>query len=234
MVKCLKVLIGGETSGKMRDAFRRLGHDAISCDLEPSDAPGPHYLGNYWDIAHDDWDLGIFHPTCTFMCNSSSQHIHIEEGRWDKMVASAEDFKRLDELPYPHAIENPIMLGYAQEIIGRGPDQIVQPWWFGHRETKATCWWLKDLWKLRPTNDLGPPLPHERAEWAKCHRAQPGPLRWKERSETKQGMADACAWQWGGGRATGLKAALIRADYEVTSLIGACRGLVDEGRSASL
>ncbi len=159
----MRVIIGGETSGKVRDAFRRLGHDAVSCDFWPTDVPGPHYQGNYWDIARsEEWDLGIFHPTCTFMCNSGVHHLHTEEGRWDKMVESAEDFKRLLELPYPLAVENPIMHGYAKEIIGRHQDQTVQPWMFGHEETKATCFWLNDLPPLRPTNDLGPPPREER------------------------------------------------------------------------
>lgn len=204
----------------MRDAFRRLGHNAISADFHPSDAPGPHYQGNFWDIAHDDWDIGIFHPTCTWMCNSGVRHLHTEEGRWEKMVASAEEFRRIDALPYATAIENPIMHGHAQEIIGRGPDQIVQPWWFGHPETKATCWWLKGLWKLLPTDDLGPPPAHEKEKWAVVHRMPPSALRWKKRSETKQGMAEACARQWGGW-ASGLDAALIRADYQMGKLLGA-------------
>lgn len=219
----LRVIIGGETSGRMRDAFRRLGHDAISCDFLPTDAPGPHYQGNYWDIAQEDWDLGIFHPTCTFMCNSGVRHLHTEKGRWKKMEESAEDFKRLDELPYPHAIENPIMHGYAQAIVGRGPDQIVQPWWFGDRQTKATGWWLHLLWPLRPTRDLGPPPVAERESWALVHRASPGPLRWKVRSLMSMGMANAAAQQWGNGRAVDMKGALVRADYEVTSLTEALR-----------
>lgn len=217
MRRPLKILIGGETSGRMRDAFRRLGHDAISCDLLPSDAPGPHYQGNYWDIAHGDWDMGIFHPTCTYMCNSGVRHLYTEPGRWEKMVRSAEDFRLLDELPYPTAIENPIMHGYAQEIVGRGPDQIVQPWWFGHPETKATGWWLRGLWKLLPTRDLGPPPPRLRETWAVVHRMPPSYDRWKKRSETKQGMADACAEQWG-GRASGVHAAMIRAAYNMDRL----------------
>lgn len=159
----MKVIVGGETSGKVRDAFRRLGHDAISCDLLPTDKNGPHYQGSWWDIAHDEkWDLGLFFPTCTYMCNSGVHHLHTEEGRWDKMVESAEDFRRLFDLPYPIGIENPIMHGYAKEIVGRDQDQVIQPWMFGHPETKATCLWLNGLDRLRPTNDLGPPKPQER------------------------------------------------------------------------
>lgn len=216
----MKVLIGGETSGKTRDAFRKLGHDAVSCDLLPTDVPGPHLQMNYWEAAKRRWDLAIFHPTCTFMCNSGVRWLYEEEGRWEKMVEASEDFARLLELPYPVVCENPVMHGYAARIVGRGPDQIVQPWMFGHEATKATGYWMNDefmkrFWLLRATFDLGPPrTERERKDWAIIHRAPPGLDRWKFRSETFQGIADAMAWQWG-GRVKGLQGSMVRLEHQL-------------------
>jgi hypothetical protein len=158
------------------------------------------------------------------MCNSGVRWLYEEEGRWDKMEESAEDFKRLLELPYPKAVENPVMHGHALEIIGRGPDQIVQPWMFGHKATKATGFWLDRLHLLRPTDDIGPPPQREREAWALVHRAPPGPDRWKFRSETYQGIADAMAWQWGRGFAPGLEGKTIRLDYHMELLRRAIAG----------
>lgn len=228
-MRSLNVLIGMESSGVIRSAFRRLGHNAVSCDFLPSELPGPHLQCDVWDVIHDPWDLGIFHPTCTNMCNSSSKHLYIgkkkengrEENRWGGMEADAEHFRRLDQEPqYPHAIENPIMLPYAKEIIGRGQDQLFQLYHFGHKEMKANCLWLTKLPKLVATTpDWRPPKdPIERRKWAKVHRASPGPDRWKDRSRTRQGPADAMALQWGGW-ATGLQAALIRADQAIIDLM---------------
>lgn len=227
-MRSLRVLIGYESSGITRTAFRRLGHDAVSCDLLATELPGPHYQGNVWDIIRDRWDLGIFHPTCTFMCNSSSKHLYIgkkksggiDPQRWRDMEKSAEEFRELDcDLDYPRAIENPIMLPYPKEIIGRGQDQIVQPYNFGHREMKATCYWLRGLKPLvHTTPDLRPPDdPEERKEWQKVHRATPSANRWRDRSRTYEGIAEAMARQWGGW-ATGLNAALIRAEQAITEV----------------
>lgn len=227
-MRSLNVLIGMESSGVIRSAFRRLGHNAVSCDFLPSELPGPHYQGDVWDIAFDDWDLGIFHPTCTFMCNSSNKHLYIgkkkengrEPERWKKMEISAEEFRRLDQdLDYPRAIENPIMHSHAREIIGRGQDQLFQLYHFGHREMKGTCLWLRKLKPLTHTTPwLKPPSdPEERKKWQKVHRASPGPERWKDRSRTRQGPADAMAAQWGGW-ATGIQAALVRADQAMIDL----------------
>lgn len=122
------------------------------------------------------------------------------------------------------------MHGYAAEIVGRGPDQIVQPWMFGHEATKATGYWMneefmKRFWLLRATHDLGPPRTEkERKRWAVIHRASPGADRWKFRSETFQGIADAMAWQWGGGWARGLQGKLVRLDYQLELLERALRG----------
>lgn len=235
-MRSLNVLIGMESSGVVRSAFRRLGHNAVSCDFLATELPGPHYQGNVWDIIHsapafgvERWDLGIFHPTCTNMCNSGSKHLYIgkkkengpDEERWNAMRRDAEHFRRLDQEPdYPHAIENPIMLPYAKEIIGRGQDQLFQLYHFGHKEMKANCLWLTDLPPLiKTTPDWKPPAdPIERRKWAVVHRASPGPDRWKDRSRTRQGPADAMAAQWGGW-ATGFRAALIRADQAMIDLM---------------
>jgi hypothetical protein len=229
-MRSLNVLIGMESSGVIRSAFRRLGHNAVSCDFLASELPGPHLQCDVFDVAFDRrWDLGIFHPDCTNMCNSSSKHLYIGkkkingryEPRWRKLERDAKQFRRLDqEIPYPHAIENPIMLPYAKEIIGRGQDQLFQLYHFGHKEMKGNCLWLTKLPKLVfTTPDWKPPKdPEERKKWATIHRASPGPDRWKDRSRTRQGPADAMAMQWGGW-ATGIEASLIRADQAIIDLM---------------
>lgn len=181
----MRVLIACEYSGKVRDAFRKLGHDAISCDLLPTETPGPHYRGDVMDILYDGWDMMIAHPPCT--------HLAVSGARWftEKQQEQAEalDFVRLlMDAPIPLiVIENPISI-ISSRI--RKPDQIIQPWQFGHGETKATCLWLKGLPKLQPTNIV-------EGREARIHKMPPGPDRWKKRSETFQGIADAMAAQWG-------------------------------------
>jgi len=182
----MRVLIACEFSGIVRGAFSLLGHDAMSCDLLPSEAPGNHYQGNASDILLDGWDLMIAHPPCT--------HLAVSGARWfkDKLPeqAAALDFVRLLlDAPIPRiALENPVSV-ISTRI--RKPDQIVQPWQFGHGETKATCFWLKGLPALTPTNIV-------EGRDARVHRLPPGPDRWKERSRTCPGIANAMAAQWGG------------------------------------
>jgi site-specific DNA-cytosine methylase len=181
----MKVLIACEYSGTVRDAFIAQGHDAISCDLLPTDAPGPHYQGDVRDILNDGFDLMIAHPPCT--------HLAVSGARWfkDKQKEQAEalDFVRLllnapiDKI----ALENPISI-ISSRI--RKPNQIIQPWQFGHGETKATCLWLKNLPCLVPTNIV-------EGREAKVHRMPPSPDRWKLRSATYKGIAQAMAEQWG-------------------------------------
>jgi len=181
----MKVLIACEYSGTVRDAFIAQGHDAISCDLLPTDAPGPHYQGDVRDILNDGFDLMIAHPPCT--------HLAVSGARWfkDKQEEQAEalDFVRLllsapiDKI----ALENPISI-ISSRI--RKPNQIIQPWQFGHGETKATCLWLKNLPCLTPTDIV-------EGREAKVHRMSPGPNRWKLRSTTYKGIAQAMAEQWG-------------------------------------
>lgn len=184
----LRVLVACEYSGRVRQAFRERGHDAWSCDLyEPAEDGSPwHRVGDAGLIAYEGgWDMMIAHPPCT--------HLAVSGSRWfkDKAEQQAEalDFVRLlMEAPIERiAIENPISV-ISSRI--RKPDQIIQPWQFGHGETKATCLWLKGLPKLTPTNIVS-------GREARVHRMSPGPNRWKERSRTYQGIADAMADQWG-------------------------------------
>lgn len=181
----MRVLIACEYSGTVRDAFIARGHDAWSCDLLPSDRPGPHYQRDVGIVLRDRWDLMIAHPPCT--------HLAVSGARWfkDKLAEQAEALRFVEALmsaPIPMiCIENPVSI-ISSRI--RKPDQIIQPWQFGHGETKATCLWLKRLPKLVPTNIVS-------GREARVHRMPPGPDRWKERSRTYQGIADAMAAQWG-------------------------------------
>ena len=181
----MRVLVACEYSGTVRDAFIARGHDAMSCDLLPTEKPGPHYQGDVFDIIGDGWDLMIAHPPCT--------HLAVSGARWwkDKLNEQAEALWFVAQLmgaPIPRiAIENPVS---KISTAIRKPDQIVQPWQFGHGETKATCLWLKGLPKLVPTKVVP-------GREARIHKMSPGPDRWKERSRTYQGIADAMAAQWG-------------------------------------
>jgi len=181
----MKVLIACEYSGAVRDAFRARGHDALSCDLLPTDAPGPHYQGDVRDVIEQGWDLMIAHPPCT--------HLAVSGARWfkDKLQEQADALafvRLLMDAPVERiAIENPISI-ISSRI--RKPDQIIQPWQFGHGETKATCLWLKNLPPLTPTNVVD-------GREARVHRMAPSPTRWKERSKTYAGIAAAMADQWG-------------------------------------
>lgn len=192
----MRVLVACEYSGIVRDAFNRRGHQAMSCDLLPTDSPGPHYQGDVFDIINDDWDLMIAHPPCTYLCNSGVRWLYKDgervQARWDELQNGARFFQDLlyfTGIP-KICIENPIMHKYAKEIIGRGQTQIIQPWQFGHGETKATCLWLSGLTPLVPTNIVD-------GREARIHKVAPGPDRWKIRSTTYEGIAEAMAEQWG-------------------------------------
>tara|TARA_R110000764_G_scaffold155174_1_gene243002 strand:+ start:126 stop:725 length:600 start_codon:yes stop_codon:yes gene_type:complete len=196
----MKVLIACEYSGRVRDAFIGLGHDAMSCDLLPTDKPGPHYQGDVFDIINDGWDLMIAHPPCTYLSNSGVCHLHKDASRWPKMFEGSAFFKKLLNAPIKKiAIENPIMHGYAKTLIGGiKQSQIVQPWMFGHTEQKAACLWLKGLPMLKEINNVKDEmllLPKNERE--RLHYLPPSPDRWKIRSTTFQGIADAMASQWG-------------------------------------
>lgn len=182
----MKILIGCEFSGIVREAFKAKGHNAWSCDLLPSDIPGNHIQSDIIKVSYTDWwDMMIVFPPCT--------HLAVSGARWfkDKQAeqAAALDFVRLLlNAPIPKiCLENPISI-ISTKI--RKPDQIIQPWMFGHGEVKATCLWLKDLPKLVPTNIVD-------GRYARVHKEGPSPDRWKKRSITYQGIADAMASQWG-------------------------------------
>jgi site-specific DNA-cytosine methylase len=191
----MRVIIGCEYSGVVRDAFRARGHDAWSCDLLPSEVPGNHYQCDIFEVINRGWDLGIFHPPCTDLAVSGARHFAAKkaDGRQD---AALDFVRRLLSLKIPKiALENPVSI-ISSHI--RKPDQIIQPWQFGHPEQKATCLWLKGLPLLKPTNnvyDMMMTLPAKDRE--RVHRMPPGPDRWKERSRTFQGIATAMAEQWG-------------------------------------
>jgi len=182
----MRVLVACEYSGRVRDAFARRGHDVISCDLLPTEVEGPHYIGDVFDIIDQGFDLMVCHPPCT--------HLAVSGARWWKdkdptLQADALEFcLRLMAVNIPRiAMENPI--GKLSSAY-RKPDQIIQPWQFGHGETKATCLWLKGLPKLEPSDIVSGREP-------KVHMMPPGPDRWKERSRTYEGIAEAMADQWG-------------------------------------
>lgn len=181
----MKFLIGCEYSGKVRDALIRRGHNAISCDLLPSETDGPHIIGDILPILTDNFDVLIAFPPCTHLCVSGA--------RWFKHKKEVQDeainfFMALANAPINRiAIENPVGI---MSTRFRKPDQIIQPWQFGHGETKATCLWLKNLPKLSPTKIVEG---RENRIW----KMAPSPNRWKERSRTYDGIAEAIAEQWG-------------------------------------
>lgn len=183
----MNVLIACEYSGRVRDAFSKMGHFAMSCDLLPTEVPGMHYQGDVFDIIDQGWDLMICHPPCTHLAVSGARHFAAK--RESGVQQEALDFvQRLLNAPIKRiALENPISI--ISSVI-RKPDQIIQPWQYGHGETKATCLWLKNLPLLVPTNIVD-------GREARVHRMAPSPDRWKERSRTYQGIADAMAAQWG-------------------------------------
>ena len=182
----LNVLIGCEYSGRVRDAFAKLGVNAWSCDLLESETPGNHYQGDISEIINLGWDLAIFHPPCTDLAVSGARYFKekIADGRQKKALDFV-DFLLNSNIKHI-ALENPISI-ISSKI--RKPNQIIQPWQFGHGETKSTCLWLKNLPNLIPTNIVS-------GREAKIHKMPPSPDRWKNRSRTYQGIANAMALQW--------------------------------------
>jgi len=193
----MKVLIACEYSGKVRDAFIKAGHDAMSCDLLPTDTPGPHYQGDVRDIVGNGWDLMIAHPPCTYLSVSGLHWNKRVPGR-EKLTEDALDFVRalMNQPIEKICIENPVSC-ISTRI--RKPDQIIQPWWFGEDASKKTCLWLKNLPLLVPTNKLPGNDKTRRANQTPSgqNKLGPSPDRWKLRSKTYQGIADAMAQQWG-------------------------------------
>ena len=196
----MRVLIACEYSGVVRDAFIAAGHDAMSCDLLPSEAPGPHYQGDVRDVLGDGWDLMVAHPPCTYL-SVSGMHWTRRGLRDPQLTEDALDFVRLLlAAPVPRiAVENPVSV-ISTRI--RRPDQIIQPWQFGHDASKTTCLWLKNLPALQPTQIVEPRIVNGRKRWANQtdggqNRLSPSPDRWKRRSATYAGIAGAMADQWG-------------------------------------
>ena len=195
----MKILIACEYSGRVREAFRKLGHDAWSCDLLPADDNSPYHItGDVLEQLDKGWDMMIAHPPCTFLSNSGVSWLYKDESRWEKMRDGANFFKALLSADIPLiAVENPIMHKYSVEIIGRRQDQVIQPWMFGHLERKATCLWLKGLPPLKETQNVKEEmLKLPKNVQQRLHYLPPGPDRWKIRSTTYQGIADAMAAQW--------------------------------------
>lgn len=200
----LTVFVGCEFSGVVRRAFKARGHHAISCDLLPAaDGEKRCHIQDDVEIVLKRFlsviDLAIFHPPCTRLANSGNKHLYLgmkkingrDPVKWAEMEAAAQFFRRLWDTKIPRvAIENPVMHGHGQAIVGCGPTQTVQPWQFGHGEIKRTCFWLRGLSPLRPTNIVPGREP-------RVHREPPSPDRWKRRSITYQGIASAMAEQWG-------------------------------------
>jgi len=193
----MKILVACEYSGRVRDAFLQRGHDAMSCDLLPTDVPGPHYEGDVRDILGDGWDLMVAHPPCQFLCSSG---LHWNKRRPERAALTEEalEFVRLLlDAPIPRiALENPI--GCISTRI-RKPDQIIQPWMFGEDASKATCLWLKNLPLLQPENELPGGRKARRANQTASgqNKLSPSPDRWKIRSLTYRGIAEAMANQFG-------------------------------------
>lgn len=211
----MRVLVACEFSGIVRQAFRDAGHNAWSCDVLPAEDGSPYHIrtdveglllgrrhpeadGDDPDGRPHSWDLMIAHPPCTFLANSANKHLYIgmkksngiDPRRWHEMTRAAHFFRELLHAPVPRiAVENPIMLEAVQRV-GRKPDQIIQPWQFGHGEIKATCLWLKNLPPLQPTQIVDGRKP-------RVHHEPPSADRWKNRSRTLPGIAAAMATQWG-------------------------------------
>ncbi|QCP88132.1 hypothetical protein EYE35_21185 [Cereibacter sphaeroides] len=211
MADTLRILIGCETSGVMRRAFAARGHDVWSCDLLPAeDRSNRHIVGDVRDHLADGWDLLIVaHPPCTRLCNSGVRWLHepppgrTRDEMWAELDEGAALFAACWQAPVPRiAVENPVMHRHARERLPADlpRPQIVQPWWFGEHAFKATGFYLRGLPQLTATNRLTPPRPgtEEHKRWSAVHRAPPAPDRWKFRSRTFAGVAEACADQWGG------------------------------------
>lgn len=210
----MRVLVGCEFSGIVRQAFRDKGHDAWSCDILPAEDNSPfHYQCDVISLLNEVWDLGIFHPPCTYLTNAGVRHLHENVASKNGVKAKIHGQARMREMEKAcHffntlynanidkvCIENPIPHKYAKFYIG-DYTQLLQPWQFGEKQTKAVCLWLRGLPKLKPTKIVGPPpkimSPEEKRSWHKVHYMSPGKNRWKERSRFFHGIAKAMSEQW--------------------------------------
>lgn len=195
----MRALIACEFSGIVRDAFAARGHEAWSCDLLPSERPGKHIQADFRKVIQESWDFVGYHYECRVMANSGVRWLYTKPGRWKELREAAEIFNLTIRDTRPGYAENSIMHCHAKKLIDREQDQVIQPWHHGEPYFKATCLWLRGIPPLRETNKLNPPVKGtpEHKVWSAVHRASPGPNRWKERSRTLQGIADAMAKQWG-------------------------------------
>jgi len=195
----MKVLITCEFSGRVREAFRKRGHNAWSCDYLDTEIPGQHIKADFRKVIQDTWDFVGYHYECRVMANSGVRWLYEINGRWVELDEATEIFNitlRDTRLGYS---ENPIQHKHTKQRIDREQDQIIQPWQFGEPYFKATCLWLRNIPKLKPTNILDKPIKgtEEYKKWSMIHRESPGVERWKNRSRTFPGIADAFATQWG-------------------------------------
>lgn len=195
----MKILVACEFSGVVREAFRKRGHDAWSCDLLDTEIPSEYHIkGDVRKILYEDWDMMIGHPDCTYMTNSGVCWLHKDNSRWQMLEQACSFFNLLKQAPIEKiCLENPIPHKYARKEIG-DYTHIIQPYMFGHPERKATCLWLKNIPKLVSTNNVYEDmkkLPKSQAQ--RIHYASPGSDRWKVRSRTFPGIAEAMALQWG-------------------------------------
>lgn len=196
----MRVLVACEYSGTVRDAFTRGGHDAMSCDLLPSETAGEHYQGSVLDLMDEPFDLVIAHPPCTYLANSGVHWLDKSTQRWRDLFDGAEFFARMWDFNAPRiAVENPIQHKFAIKIHGKGkPDQYVQPYEFGTPETKRTGLWLVNLPPLIATDDVRGAMANlPRSQTERVWRMPPGPDRQKERARFPLGIAEAMASQWG-------------------------------------
>lgn len=188
MTRPLRVLVGCEMSGRVRDAFIAAGHDAVSCDIVPSVSDsGPHIVGDVREVLHDGWDLGIFHPPCTYLAKVSAPALSRDPERKRHLIKAVDFFLDCLNAPIPRvAVENPGMLGVAMRLIGERPAQWIEPHQFGHPFTKKTGLWLRNLPPLNPTDLVEP----SHGSWTERAR------RAADRSLTFPGIASAMADQW--------------------------------------
>jgi hypothetical protein len=212
----MKVLIACERSGIVRDAFIALGHNAMSCDLFPTERPGPHHQGDVRPLLRERWDLVIAHPVCRYLTNAGARHLYVGRKRYnddgaesrlcsERVIGAAEGADFFNECLNANAdmvaVENPVMHWLAKSLT-RSKDitQTIQPWWFGDETFKATAFRLRGLPPLAATNKLNPPKAgtDEHKAWSWVHRMPPGPDRERLRSQTQPGIAIALALQWGG------------------------------------
>ena len=215
----MRVLIGCETSGVMRRAFAARGHEVWSCDLLPAeDGSNRHIVGDVRDVLDDGWDMAVMHPPCTRLCNSGVRWLHTpppgrtQADMWAELDEGVALFAACWQAPIDRvAVENPVMHRHARERMPADlpRPQIVQPWWFGEPFFKATGFYLRGLPPLSATDKLNPPRlgTDEHKAWSAVHRAPPGPDRWRFRSRTFAGVADACANQWAGNSIPSMEAA---------------------------